>query len=95
MRNFIQIKNVGSSPSRTNNYTLLKYSLNLNYAGLEELVNSSAFHAGDYGFEPRVQYLFNALVVEWIRQKSSKLFYVGSSPTRCTRQGECYENLSK
>ena len=28
----------------------------INNARLEELVNSSAFHAGDYGFEPHTEY---------------------------------------
>lgn len=27
------------------------------YAGLDKLVKSSAFHAGDYGFESRTQYI--------------------------------------
>ena len=35
-----------------------------------------------------LRFLLHAPVVEWIRQKSSKLFYVGSSPTGSTKNND-------
>ena len=66
-------------------YKICTYKMKVQYwlyAGLDKLVKSSAFHAGDYGFESRTQY--NAIVTQLVEYHTFNVRVPGSNPGGCT-----------